>query len=372
MADGSGDDSSLIGELSNILLILLGLASLFYFALVGILRMARRDAARKVDEASLLVADTLALFRWSRWTMLDFPWLSHAGWRLAMLKAIVVPAVAQPLAASGQLEHNCPALFDAADLLLREVWEHPLSSDRAKLALRRIVHLIAVLKLRNAELKYILSVLCIEPVLLIRRFGFRMLVDSEVRAYFLSWRNIGMQLGIRDVSQSFEDMQEFVEVGAHLTNHAQFLHADENPVLHMRYTESSQAVATPALNLCFSTTPPFWRPLATQAVISLMSVRLRRAIGLGDPFPGAYVLTTIAMLSQAFVVRFCMLPREKAHYRTPQRSEDGAGRYVPEFDPYESTYQDGYYVTRLGPPQYADDRGLGVLQLIGNEDNNKS
>lgn len=130
-----------------------------------------------------------------------------------MLRAYSIPSIARAVSGSTSTDDSTLARrFEDTDLLLHEITERPLTHPRSQKALQHATKLSSLYNLTNEEYIYILSVLVVEPCRLVERWGYRTLTRKEKEAHFEVWKGIGVRIGVRDVPESFHEMEEFCRV----------------------------------------------------------------------------------------------------------------------------------------------------------------
>ncbi|KAL2914828.1 hypothetical protein HK105_205570 [Polyrhizophydium stewartii] len=338
---GAQDERSAVLDAASILLLLVvGL----YLGLVVIVRFSRRDAAARAAEPTPARLDDAFKLAHSL-GYLEFPTLFYRAIEGVYLRSYAIPSVAAVFAASGEIERNPAVRYDHTDILIREITEHPPSSERARTAIRRINYLHALHKIQPDDMRFMLYLFIVQPVRLIERFGWRRLHPNEVKAHVILWRAIGQNMGVQDIPTSLAEIDHW---------------ATEYEMAHAKHSDEAKRLSEASIALFLSQQPAIVRPLARQMLATFFPPHIRAAIGLESPMPGITAATHAGMLAWAVYTRWFKLPRERAGHRTPSRP-DGRGLYCPVFHVYSDALKGGYTIERIGPKQYEQDEALGPL-----------
>jgi pimeloyl-ACP methyl ester carboxylesterase len=138
---------------------------------------------------------------------LEFPWDTETALSLALFRTFAVPSISAVLADSRAFLDAPRRRYDDTELLLAEIQEHGVASDRGRAALRRVNRMHAAYDLRDDDLRYVLSTFVVQPDDWIARFGWRELSAAEREAAWRFWREVGRRMGVRDLP---EDREAFV------------------------------------------------------------------------------------------------------------------------------------------------------------------
>ncbi|KAH9274186.1 hypothetical protein BSLG_002112 [Batrachochytrium salamandrivorans] len=315
-----------------------------YLGVVASLRYRRRNIIAALppptgDDLEIIHQITTA-------TLTDFPFLYRTSLEFGFFKTYGIPTIAKLLVATGETVGSCTRRLIDTDLIIREFNEHPLTSERSHLAIRRLNHLHGKYPISNADFLYVLCVFIVEPVRWINRFGFRKLHTNEMLAHYLHWRQVGIYMGITQIPASIE---------------AAAIHLEAYEAEKLIYTDASNKIAKATVEGFLKPFPSFLHGGGRQAVYALTPPNLRVAMG----FPEApHALTSVllgTLSAMGCFVRYLMLPRSKLSARTGKvPNKDGS--YCPAFAIYDkTTYKDGYFIHKLGPAKFAEDGLLGTL-----------
>ncbi|KAH6575605.1 hypothetical protein BASA60_004908 [Batrachochytrium salamandrivorans] len=273
-----------------------------YLGVVASLRYRRRNIIAALppptgDDLEIIHQITTA-------TLTDFPFLYRTSLEFGFFKTYGIPTIAKLLVATGETVGSCTRRLIDTDLIIREFNEHPLTSERSHLAIRRLNHL-------HGKYPY------------------------QQRRLF-----------IRAIPASIE---------------AAAIHLEAYEAEKLIYTDASNKIAKATVEGFLKPFPSFLHGGGRQAVYALTPPNLRVAMG----FPEApHALTSVllgTLSAMGCFVRYLMLPRSKLSARTGKvPNKDGS--YCPAFAIYDkTTYKDGYFIHKLGPAKFAEDGLLGTL-----------
>ncbi|MGB5830737.1 MAG: oxygenase MpaB family protein [Thiohalocapsa sp.] len=248
----------------------------------------------------------------------EFPWDTTRALELALLRTFGIAKGTPLLTSTGELTLRTQKRYDDTALILAEILENGYDHPRGRAALRRMNQQHHGYRIPNDEYIYTLSTFVLEPIRWNARFGWRTLTRNERHAGYYLWREIGLRMGIRDIPDSYEALEDYSI-------------AFERE--HYRYTEDNHqlALATRNLMLGWLLPRPFW-PLGAAAIHAMLDEPMLTAVGLPSPPRILRRLSNGVMRMRARALRH--LPpnkRPRLVTRLPSR-----------------TYPDGYRIDQLG------------------------
>jgi ER-bound oxygenase mpaB/B'/Rubber oxygenase, catalytic domain len=165
----------------------------------------------------------------------------------------------------------------------------------------------------------VLSSFVFEPIRWNARFGWRPLIETEKLATFEFWREIGRRMAIRDIPESYAELESYNE-------------GYERE--RFRRTDATERVGRATRDMFLAWFPGLPKRFGAQAIYALMDEPLRDAFGFPNP-PRA--LRTAVEASLRTRARFvALLPRRRRpRLRTRRRTR---------------TYGREWQLERLGPP----------------------
>ncbi|KAJ3124774.1 hypothetical protein HK098_000865 [Nowakowskiella sp. JEL0407] len=231
---------------------------------------------------------------------------------------------------------RCPQRYDDTDILIREITENKLDSERAQKAIQRMNAIHNHYVISNEDYLYDLGIFMCSPVEMIEKFGYRKLESVEIEAHYVKWAEIGRKMNIKDIPESFVAMQQFMK---------------NFEKKHFKFSEHNKSVATATSNLFLSNFPEFLHPLGLQLTSAICTPLMRESLGLEEPVYGMVQLVGVLLKGFGFFNRYFVLPRSELLRRTPI---DGVAKDSLKcvFHPYYATYKDGYVIGELGPNKF--------------------
>jgi hypothetical protein len=263
----------------------------------------------------------------------EFPWDTETALSLALFRTFAVPTISRILLDSGAFTGDTRRRYDDTELLLAEVEEHGLDSDRGREALRRVNRMHAAYPIRPIDMTYVLSTFVVEPRRWIDRYGWRPLDDLEVAAAWRYWRELGARMGVTDLPDAVEAFTAW--------NRA-FERAE------FRYDPANHAVADATMTMYLSEVyglPTALLPAARRATLAVLEPELVAALGYDEPPAWLRRTVHLALRGRALVLRHLVPPRTRP-YRITEVSRP--------------TYPFGYRIADLGTfpdPAVAADAG---------------
>lgn len=236
-------------------------------------------------------------------TNFDFPWDVEQSLSLAFFKTYGIPTISSLLDKTGEFRERAQKRYDDTRLLLAEMFDHGIDSERGREANRRINQMHGRFEISNDDYLYVLSTFVLEPIRWNRRWGWRRYTEIEVAATLEYMSEVGRRMGIRDIPTTIEELDRW-SVAYERAN--------------FRFTESNRRVADHTIGLFLSWHPRPVRPFIRQAILAVLDETLLDAFGYDHPPRWVRRLVEFALRLRAAVVRF--LPRRrKPHLVTQER-----------------------------------------------------
>jgi hypothetical protein len=267
----------------------------------------------------------------------EFPFLCETALQLGFLKTYAIPSISKILLSTGQLQKVTAKRIDDTDLLMRETTEQRFGSNRFEAAINRINEMHSKYNIKNEDFLYVLCLFMTDPLTFQERFGYRKPIENEYRAYHAFWKDYGVRMGIKEIPESFNECLAYME---------------EFELKHMVFNKANYALANGTLRFFVGLYfPPFAYPLILPFVSSLLSVRLRRAIGISDPPLLVEKFVNLAALVASLFTKYFLFPRRRPYRRTVDEKLSN-GNYCPYYHPYGNLYPQGYKIEELGPAKF--------------------
>ncbi|KAJ1343087.1 hypothetical protein BSLG_002113 [Batrachochytrium salamandrivorans] len=266
---------------------------------------------------------------------MDLMLLKHLAMPSSLLYRALSPAMTDPATGESTVVDTVVCrLLDAGDLLMRELTERPLHSNRAWRVLHHMRSCIdAAPELDHSDIIYFLAGCVVEPVRIINMYGWRRVHQNEVNASALlvTWRAIGLHLGVTDMPLTFDELLVYME---------------KYESSKIAYSDTGKQLFDATLRVWKKCVPPVWARGLSQLVATVLPVEFRRAVGLANPKVELEMSVRCALALRAWFVQWLTLARSTAAHRTPPHAASN-GRFTPLFQLYDIG-SDGYDIESLG------------------------
>ena len=113
-----------------------------------------------------------------------FPWDIERSLELALFNTYAIPSISRLLARTGEFVERPRKRYDDTVLILAEIGESGLESERGQAALGRINAMHGRFRITNEDYLYVLSTFVLEPTRWIDRWGWRRPSEHEKLANF--------------------------------------------------------------------------------------------------------------------------------------------------------------------------------------------
>jgi hypothetical protein len=249
----------------------------------------------------------------------EFPWDVTRALELALYRTYAVPSIGGLLDRTGEFRTRTQKRYDDTALLLGEVLEHGLDSDRGRRALRVINRAHARYPIDADDARYVLATLLVVPMRWLDRYGWRPVTEVERRAAHRYHAELGRRMGVKDWPGSYEQVAAFL---------------DDYEARRFAFSAGGQRTATATRELFVSWFPRALAPLTRAGVIALLDPPLLRAFGYAPAPAWLRAGADLALRARARVVRF-LPPR--------RRPTSVADAWTVR------SYPRGYAIEELGP-----------------------
>ncbi len=195
----------------------------------------------------------------------EFPWDFNRSLELALYKTFAVPSIAKILSGTGEFENHAQKRYDDTDIILSEIIEHGLDSERGREAVNRLNWIHSNYSITNNDYLYVLSTFVFDSGRWINKYSYRKLTDNEEQAGYKVWVEIGEAMGIKDIPDTLEKLRAFN------------INYEKE---HFVYSDANRRVAQATENLMLSWYLPklFWE-IARPFLHAIMDEHLLKAFG---------------------------------------------------------------------------------------------
>jgi len=199
----------------------------------------------------------------------EFSWDIEKALEFALFRTYAVPSISGLLSLTGEFRDHSRKRYDDTELLMAEVSENGLESERGKTAVSRINAMHNRYRISNDDMLYVLSTFVVEPVRWLENFGKRAMTHKEIDACVHYYRALGSRMGIKDLPETFQAFTDY---------NLQF---EET---HFRFAESNAEIASLTRDLLISMhVPTPLVPVCRPVVHALCDTPLRTAMGFTEP-----------------------------------------------------------------------------------------
>jgi len=248
----------------------------------------------------------------------DFFWDINKALELALLRTYAVPTIAALLDRTGETVGRPRKRYDDTVLILVEILDNGLDSDRARRAYARLNDMHGRFTIRNDDFLYVLSTFILCPMDWLESYGRRAMTEDERQDWFRFWCAFGARMGIADIFPTLEASRSF-----------------RGSFEETRYavSRSSRNLAEAAMKVVLADmhVPRILFPAGLDVVTALCEPRLVAALGFPEPSPMLRRGVGAVMGLRRTVLR--LLPPKT----TPTPPQTGS-----------RTYPEGYEIEELG------------------------
>jgi hypothetical protein len=272
------------------------------------------DSSKRGDTDALRRAEVTV----RRLYRVDFFWDINKSLEFALLRTYAVPTIAALLDRTGETVGRPRKRYDDTVLILIEVLDNGLESDRATRAYARLNDMHGRYTIHNNDFLYVLSTFILSPIDWLAKYGRRPLTEDECEDWFLFWCTFGARIGIAEIFPTLAAARDFCET-FEATRYAVSKSS-------RKLAEASMKVVLADMNV-----PGVLFPVGFAIVTALCEPRLVAALGFPEPSPILRRSVGLAMgLRRAVLQR---LPPNT----TPTPPQTGS-----------QTYPQGYEIEELG------------------------
>jgi hypothetical protein len=274
----------------------------------------RSESSNAVDAGSLRKAEATV----RRLYRVDFFWDINKALEFALLRTYAVPSIAALLDRTGETTSRPRKRYDDTVLILIEVLDNGLLSDRARRAYARLNDMHGRYTIRNDDFLYVLSTFILCPIDWLATYGRRPMTQDEREDWFRFWYAFGTRMRIEEIFPDLAAARDFRE-------------AFERTRTAVSKPSRKLAEASAKVVLADMHVPRILFPLGLAVLTALCEPRLVAALGFPEPSPWLRKCVGIVMSLRRSVLQW--LP-PKTRPTPPQTGSE--------------TYPEGYEIEELG------------------------
>jgi hypothetical protein len=140
---------------------------------------------------------------------IDAFWDINKSLEFALLRTYAVPSIAALLDRTGETVGRPRKRYDDTVLILVEVLDNGLESERARRAFTRLGDMHGRFAIRNDDFLYVLSTFILCPIDWLELYGRRAMTEDECRDWFSFWCGFAMHMGLENIFPSLEAARMF-------------------------------------------------------------------------------------------------------------------------------------------------------------------
>jgi hypothetical protein len=250
----------------------------------------------------------------------EFPWEITRAVEIALMRTYCTPSISKLLDKTGEFYHRPQKRYDDTAIILGEITKWGYHSPRGKQAMEQMNAIHRRFKIDNADFLYVLSTFIYEPIRWNANFGWRLMCEQEKLAAFYFWREIGKQMHIQNIPETYEELERYNR---------------EYEKENFRYSQTNQKLGEATRDLFLSWFPGWMRLPLKPLVYALLDETMLDAFGFEHPSPFLRFFLANLLKIRARLLRF-FPPRNQPHFFVdhPIRS-----------------YPNGYEIANLGPAE---------------------
>jgi hypothetical protein len=269
----------------------------------------------------------------------EMPALGTVAMESGLFKTYSIPSISKLLAATKEFEEFGNRRVEDTSLILGEISQNSLETERSKLALKRLNFLHGKYKIANDDMLYTLSIFMFMVSQWSERFGWRAFTEEEKNILFLYWREIGKRMNITGIPRTREEMESWT---------AKF--EKEN----LKYSKTNQQVGEAVMNAMVSVFPRILQAFLRELFATFLELQVLEAMGFKRPSAVMYTVGHGILYLYKYLVRW-FPPRVSDPRQTPFQP-NSEGLYIPRFVLFDKeSYQKGYTIECLGPKKFINE-----------------
>lgn len=247
-----------------------------------------------------------------------FPWDMEKALEFALFRTFAVPSVSRLLVATGEFVNRTRKRYDDTELILYEILENGMDSERGRAATARMNAMHGRFKISNEDYLYVLSTFIFEPIRWMDRWGWRPFTALEKEAILINYQELAKRMGIKQVPDSLPSFEAF---------NLEYEHS------HFSFHQANRKIGDKTLDLLIGFyLPDRLIPLGRPLAYCLMDDPLRKAMGLPNPPKPMSLMVAKSMQLKAFL-----------QASLPERNKPALGTKRKR-----ATYPEGYRIEELG------------------------
>lgn len=241
---------------------------------------------------------------------------------MAQIRTFSIPSISALLHKTRQYEDHGERRLDDTKAILTEMTIDGLDSEKGQNMVQHLNRIHGFYNIPNDDYLYTLSTFIFDPILWIKRYGWRDFTPKEKNAIYNFFASMGEAMKIKDIPKSLDDFWQW---------------RLQYEATAQEFAPSNQAVTYGLINAAKPQVPFFLRPFIPK-ILSVLFNDPSLSTVLGLPKAGllSSILVNSAMKARALLARW-ITPWDKIEFRSTKI-----------YNSYP-TYPNGYKLSELGP-----------------------
>lgn len=286
---------------------------------------------------------------------MEFPFMWLKALELSLLNTFPHKSVFTKLSIKKKFINDPEIRYDDTELILREIWEHFIDSNRGSQAVERLNSIHRQFNIDNESYLYVLANFVVTPVKLINEFEFRNLTQHEIDSLVITFIKLGDRMGINNIPTNY---QGFVDIINQAYN-------SSPPIIVQN--KKAKNIADSVLHMFLEPFPVCTHNIAKKIIFSLIDVPIREKLEYPQQSIWVRLFAKTILLIRAYFVKYFLPPRPRVFQdlrtpeeigKSPRYAKYGKGGYRINGCPYHSFYENGYQIENLGKYKYKNNNGI--------------
>ena len=321
---------------------------IIYLIIIAILRCQRQKYLNNLTSNQEIFKEIFTM---------EFPFMWSKSMELAIINTFPHSSIYPRLSINNKFIDNPELRYDDSELIMREVFEHGVYSERGQKAIKRLNFIHSHFNIDNESYLYVLALFVYVPVKLINNFEWRKFTEKEINAIVKVISDVGKEMKIKNVPDSY---QGYINIVNNCYNSGKIKVDDR---------KRSVYIFNSVLDMFLRAYPSCLHGIIKTALFTLMDKEITDGLMIEKPSDCNMSCIKSLLHFRAYVIKYFFPPRSGCcrDLRT-SRVEGGKpryGRFTKEKYcvgcPIKQVYHNGYNIKNLGKYKRVSERGVEVL-----------
>ena len=287
---------------------------------------------------------------------MEFPFMWSKSMEVAIINTFPHSSIYPRLSINNKFIDNPELRYDDSELIMREVFEHGVYSERGQKSIKRLNFIHSHFNIDNESYLYVLALFVYVPVKLINNFEWRKFTDKEINAIVKIISDVGKEMKIKNVPDTY---QGFIDIVTKCYNQDKIKVDDK---------ERSIFIFRSVLDMFLRSYPSCLHGLIKLALFTLLDNEITNGLLIEKPSEFKMLIIRHLLYFRGFVIKYFFPPRSECcrDLRT-SKIEGGKpryGRFTKEKYclgcPMKQVYHNGYNIDNLGKYKRISNKGIEV------------